>query len=1592
MRKEIVCCIVGILLIVPTLSMAGIASYGDATTTSSNQGVSAETNLVSAPLSRSSVSITITPYNPPIIIPVSGGTFQYSIEVTNNDDMPVSFEVWTIFTFPNGTSSSPVYGPVDFELPAMWSATRDNLTTTITAQMPAGTYTYTAYTGVYPDDIWSSDSFTFEKLSESSGWYQQSPDLDATLNAVCFPDTEHGWAVSNSGTILHTSNGGDTWYQQDDGQYYNQIYQAVYFVDDQTGWIAGTKILKTTNGGANWSEQLDPSYSIYGLYFLDANNGWAVGGVFDSYNELFVHFIYHTSDGGNTWTSQYYESGYYYDPVGPFNDVYFADANHGWAVGYDASIFATTDGGANWVEQDSGISGTYYNELYSVAFTDINHGWASGEDGTLLNTIDGGINWNTYDLGTGDELNSIVFTDANNGWIAASGYYPIHGNIFHTEDGGVTWALQDTGTGEEEYLLNDLWFVDATQGWAAGGTFYPWEAVMLHTETGGGDLVYPELAYTPTALDYGEMYNSQEQNITMEIWNGGTGTLWYYLYVDAYGAQYLSFTPDEGFSTGEHDAITATLFTGGLQPGTYQWNVTLYSNDGTVIIPVDVTIIESEQILAYYPHEYDFGDVPQYSLVTTNLSIWNAGTGTMYYWIDDSGTFCVVEPWSGSSQGEVNNHTIMCFTSSLAPGPHQCNLTIHWSIYDPPGIVTIYVNVTPSEGGNYPSTYSYEDSYNEALSKMDQEKAPLDDDVGITITPYNPPITIPASGGTFIYGLQVTNNEITSSSFDVWTVYTFPNGTEDGPFFGPAGFQLPEGWSAIRNGITQSISGSNPPGTYTYTSYVGVYPNDIWNSDSFTFEKLSETSGWYQQVPNLDKTLNAVSFPDTEHGWAVSSSDKILYTSNGGDTWYEEDDGLYYNEVYNAVYFVDDQVGWIAGSKILKTTDGGANWTEQFDPSYSIYGLFFLDANNGWAVGGVFDSYNELFVHFVYHTSDGGTTWTSQLYESGYYYDPIGPFNDVYFADSNHGWVVGDYGAVFSTSNGGVNWNEQDSGVDTELFGVAFTDLNHGWAVGEEGTVITTMDGGTTWSNYSLGTTDYLNSICFADADNGWIAGGDYYPFHGTIFHTNDGGVTWNLQDTGTGDYEYILNDIWFVNDTQGWAAGGTFYPWEAVMLHTENGGGSFVDPVLSYTPTSYDFGNMYNGGTDSTTITIWNSGTGVLNYYLQPDPLCTWISVSPEGGFSSGELDTVTVFIDALGLQPGSYQCNITIYSNGGTAVFPVYVTIIESNQVLSYDPHFYDFGDVPQYSLVTTNLSIWNSGTGTLYYWIDDSGTFCVVEPWSGSSQGEVNIHTVMCFTSQLELGPHQCNLTIYSNGGNGIFTVYVNVTPNSGFNYPPIFSNENPPDNALEIPLTTSTLMVDIADPNGDPFNWSIETQPNIGSASGTGASNGTKTCSITGLASNTTYTWFVNATDLGSGDWTREIYHFTTTTTQNMPPDSPVISGSQQGNAGSTYSYTFMSTDQNNDDVCYYIDWGDGTQTEWTSYQAQGQPGYTENHTWLKGTYIIKAKAKDAAGAESDWSTLTVTMPYSSILPFLHLLERIFERFPHAFPLLRHIFGY
>jgi hypothetical protein len=128
----------------------------------------------------------------------------------------------------------------------------------------------------------------------------------------------------------------------------------------------------------------------------------------------------------------------------------------------------------------------------------------------------------------------------------------------------------------------------------------------------------------------------------------------------------------------------------------------------------------------------------------------------------------------------------------------------------------------------------------------------------------------------------------------------------------------------------------------------------------------------------------------------------------------------------------------------------------------------------------------------------------------------------------------------------------------------------------------------------------------------------------------------------------------------------------------------------------------------------------------------------------------------------------------------------------------------------------------------------------------------------------------------------------------------------------------------------------------------------------------------------------------TITIDVEPDDPTITGTTDGKAGTSYSYDFVSNDPDGDTVSYYIKWGDGDETTWTSFVPSGSPGYSESHSWTtQGTYTIEAKTKDIYGMESDWSTMVVTMPKSKNYNYhFSFINWIIELFPN--PIIKLIF--
>jgi photosystem II stability/assembly factor-like uncharacterized protein len=218
---------------------------------------------------------------------------------------------------------------------------------------------------------------------------------------------------------------------------------------------------------------------------------------------------------------------------------------------------------------------------------------------------------------------------------------------------------------------------------------------------------------------------------------------------------------------------------------------------------------------------------------------------------------------------------------------------------------------------------------------------------------------------------------------------------------------------------------------------------------------------------------------DNDHAWAVGDRSIITSTSDGGKTWrarkaaMEVDvggseslaaaDPIFYN-----VRFTDAQNGWIVGEfgKIMHTSDGGETWKEQektlmegtgvFDPLDlpTMFGVNMVSPQEGYTAG--------LEGHIA-HTKDGGQHWAYDKLDVEY--PVVDPLLNIYAFPDGSGWATGAAGEVLRKEGPDAPWKRAKLGQDvlTWLHGIDFSDQQHGWLVGGFGLIYRTTDGGKSW-------------------------------------------------------------------------------------------------------------------------------------------------------------------------------------------------------------------------------------------------------------------------------------------------------------------------------------------------------------------------------------------------------------------------------------------------------------------------------------------------------------------------------------------------
>ncbi len=346
--------------------------------------------------------------------------------------------------------------------------------------------------------------------------------------SVVFKDVNNGMIggiVDDDIVVYYTSDGGLTWNL---GAGLNGAPAAIAHAGGDTYYLTtGTGLIqKSINNGQSWTNVYSvPMGVLLGLGFWDENTGYVVG----------ESDIYHTSDGGNSWTVQSV------GPDGLWHDVYYLDAQNIVIVGTPDIIYESNDGGNTWHWANEnladfeaalygiaksgdrlvvcGSGGTFYNRS-TVAYenvTEMARYSVADEQWTSLGSFEVNVDGN---FSSGWTISGDGNTVAGNAW--KEGYYA-HAVAWNPSEGfmdlGSLYPSESAST-RAEAVSHDGSIIVGYQDFNG-----PWKSAVWKKNPAGGYFPNEYLLFDPAGSPYDE---DNQLAMAMAIsangqWIGGQG-------------------------------------------------------------------------------------------------------------------------------------------------------------------------------------------------------------------------------------------------------------------------------------------------------------------------------------------------------------------------------------------------------------------------------------------------------------------------------------------------------------------------------------------------------------------------------------------------------------------------------------------------------------------------------------------------------------------------------------------------------------------------------------------------------------------------------------------------------------------------------------------------------------------------------------------------------------------------------------------------------------------------------------------------------------------------------------------------------------
>jgi photosystem II stability/assembly factor-like uncharacterized protein len=254
-------------------------------------------------------------------------------------------------------------------------------------------------------------------------------------------------AVGASGTMLTSDDQGITWSLRNVKT--RASLSSVAFADALTGLAPGTDgaLFRTTDGGNTWSEfaATGSGPALRDVVFADGKVAIALN----------ANAVMRSADGGATWARTSLIAA---DLRSEFpKAVQFFDSQHGLILGRDKN-WTTADGGVTWASVASPCSEPSFCAALSAAPDGTMY--VVGSDGLIARANDYGARWTPLTADATSTFRSLAFTGTRDGVIVGD-----HGTVLTTSDGGETWVARNTGVSAP---LKSVGFASSDHGVAVG--------------------------------------------------------------------------------------------------------------------------------------------------------------------------------------------------------------------------------------------------------------------------------------------------------------------------------------------------------------------------------------------------------------------------------------------------------------------------------------------------------------------------------------------------------------------------------------------------------------------------------------------------------------------------------------------------------------------------------------------------------------------------------------------------------------------------------------------------------------------------------------------------------------------------------------------------------------------------------------------------------------------------------------------------------------------------------------------------------------------------------------------------------------------